>query len=89
MNAPPSPGRAEVRQRLLDLLGGRASREDIADWASTWVTQGDPAIDDLLVWNALRELAGVDLKVNQIDYLHGEDDFHEWLDRVEAGDDPC
>lgn len=89
MTASPSPDRAEVRQRLLDLLGGRASREEVADWASTWVTQDDPAVEDPIVWNALRDLAGADLKVNPVDYLHGEVDFHEWLDQVEAGDETC
>lgn len=89
MTPAPSPDRAEVRQRLLDLVAGRASREEVATWASTWVIQDDPAVDDPIVWNALRDLAGADLKVNPVDYLHGEADFHEWLDRVEAGDEPC
>lgn len=87
MTAPPSPDRAEVRQRLLDLLSGRASREEISAWASAWVTQDAPDVEDLIVWNALRDLAGADLKVSPVDYLHGENDFHEWLDRVEAGDE--
>lgn len=87
MTAPPSPERAAVRERLLDLLAGRASREEVAAWASTWVIQEDPAVEDPVVWNALCDLVGADLKISPVDYLHGEDDIHEWLDRVETGDE--
>lgn len=87
MTAPPTPRRSDVRERLLDLLAGRASREEVAAWASTWVTQDDPAVEDPIVWNGLRDLAGADLKISPVDYLHSENDFHEWLDRVETGDE--
>lgn len=89
MTAPQSPRRADVRERLLDLLAGRASREEVAAWASAWVTHDDPTVEDPIVWNGLRDLAGADLRISPVDYLHGEDDFHEWLDRVEAGDSSC
>lgn len=89
MTVLPAPDRAQVRQRLLDLISSRVTREVVATWASQWVTQDDPDVDDPIVWNALRDLSGADLKVNPVDYLHSESDFHEWLDRVEAGDEPC
>lgn len=44
-------------------------------------------MEDPIVWNALRELSGADLMISPVDYLHGEDDFHQWLDRLEADDD--
>jgi hypothetical protein len=44
-------------------------------------------VSDLVVWNALCDLAGADLKVNPLDLLRSEDDFREWLDRLEAGGD--
>lgn len=87
MTAQPSPDRAAVRERLLDLLTGRASREEVATWASVWVNQDDPPVEDPIVWDALRDLAGADLQVSPVDYLHGESDFHEWLDRVEAAEE--
>lgn len=86
MTVTSSPNRAAVRERLLDLLAGRASREEVSAWASTWVRQQDPVVEDHVVWQALRDLSGADLKVSPVDYFHGEGDFHEWLDRVEAGD---
>lgn len=86
MTALPGPDRVQVQQHLRDLLAGRSSREATADWASTWVTQDDPDVEDPIVWDALRDLAGADLKVNPTDYLHDEDDFREWLRRVELSD---
>ncbi|SDS63326.1 hypothetical protein SAMN04489812_2509 [Microlunatus soli] len=78
------PDRDSVRERLLALLSGRMSREEVADWANPWVTADDPSIEDSVVWEALKELAGADLKVSPSAYLHGEDDFHAWLDAIET-----
>lgn len=78
-----APSRKEVRQQLVDVLSGRVSREEAASWANPWVIAPDPVVEDRVVWTALKELSGVDLRVNATDYLHGEADIHEWLDRVE------
>lgn len=86
MTEVPAPSRVEVRQRLLDLLAGHVSREEVADWASNWVAAADPAVDDEVVWGALLQLSGADLRESPTDYLHSEVDFHEWLDRVESAD---
>ena len=77
------PSRDEVRQKLLDVLAGRATREDAASWADTWVIESDPDVNDFVVWRALKRLSGIDLRVNATDYLHSEADIHQWLDPVE------
>ena len=77
------PSREEVRQKLLDVLAGRLSREEASSWTDTWVVESDPDVDDFVVWEALTELSGIDLRVNATDYLHNEADIHSWLDRVE------
>jgi hypothetical protein len=71
---------------LLDLLTGRRSRDEVANWAGTWVYEPFPAVEDDLVWSTLQELVGADLKISSSEYLHNEADFHEWLDRVEIED---
>jgi hypothetical protein len=83
VTGPLVPGREHVRQQLLDLLAGRISREEVADWASTWVRKPESSVEDPVVWEALKQLAGADLRESPLDYLHSESDFHEWLDRVE------
>lgn len=82
----PVPSRLEVRDRLLDLLSGRRTREEVADWAVVWVIQAEPDVDDQVVWDGLTALAGADLKVAPDTYLHNEADFHRWLDKVESAD---
>lgn len=83
------PTREVLRKRLTDLLTGRLTREEVANWAGEWVRQQAPAVEDFVAWEALRELAGADLRSSPMDYLHDESDFHAWLDRLEgAGDEP-
>ena len=83
MSVATPPSRDQVREKLHDLLVGRASREEVADWASSWLREPVPTVDDPKVWESLKRLAGVDLRVNPVDYLHDESDFHLWLDELE------
>lgn len=80
----PAPTRAEVRERLLDLLSSRCTREEVADWAASWIREATPDVSDAVVWSALKELSGADLKSGPDEYLHEESDFHQWLDRLET-----
>jgi hypothetical protein len=66
---------------------GRATREQVADWAARWIREAAPAVEDPLTWQALKELAGADLRTSPTDYLHGESDFHAWLDALEVADE--
>lgn len=82
--APPS--REVLRARLLDLLAGRATREEVADWAVKWVREPMPDVQDPIAWEALKQLSGADLRISPRDYLHSEVDFHSWLDQLEGDD---
>jgi hypothetical protein len=81
----PEPSREEARAVLGDLLAGRLTREQAADWASPWVREQRPAVEDSKTWETLKRLAGADLRVSPVEYLHNESDFHAWLDEIEAG----
>ncbi|MDY7095747.1 MAG: hypothetical protein SX243_22460 [Acidobacteriota bacterium] len=82
--APPPPSRAEIENRLVELLAGKQSREEVADWASKWIRAEEPGVDDPAVWKALNELAGADLKTIDRPYLHEEVDFRAWLEELQA-----
>ena len=77
------PGRTQVRECFVDLLDGRATREEIADWASAWVHDGHPTVADALVWQALRELSTADHRVDGMGYLQSDQQFIAWLARVD------
>lgn len=75
--------------RMLDLISGRSSREEVADWAAPWIVQPSPSVADPVVWRALQQLSGADLlnwPGEEGEYLHSDVDFHGWLDQLETGD---
>ena len=76
------PSRQDVKERLLALVSGAKSREEVADWAAEWVRQKNPG-GDSAVWSALCHLAGADLQTDPGEYLHHDPDFHAWLDEFE------
>lgn len=78
------PSRRELVEKLSRLIAGSESREDVADWATAWVSQPDSGVDDEADWLALTELSGADLQVAPGRYLHGERDFAAWLERLVA-----
>jgi len=78
------PSRQDVEQKLLGLLKGNVSREDVADWAAQWVRLECPGIEDRAVWSGLKHLAGADLKESPQSYLHHDIDFHAWLDELQS-----
>ena len=79
--APPDkpPSRQEVDAKLCDLLSGKASREEVADWAAHCVRMANPEVKDPCVWKALTQLAGADLGTTDRPYLHNREDFAAWL----------
>jgi len=74
-----APTRDEVAEKLRGLIDGHLSREEIAEWASTWVRMRDPLVSDPRVWNALTEMAGADLISLDRPYLYDKIDFEVWL----------
>jgi hypothetical protein len=81
-DTPPLPSRAEVEAKLIDLIEGQCSREEVASWASPWVRAADLDVEDLALWDALENLCGADLKTMDRPYLHGETDFRAWLEEL-------
>lgn len=73
-----------VREKIVDMLAVRISRESAASWAEQWVMADDPVVEDRDVWRALKRLAGADSRVSPQDYLFSEPDFHQWLADLEA-----
>jgi len=73
-----APSRAEVRERILALIGSDESREVVSDWAARWIRLPDPNIEDPVVWTAIQRLAGADLRISKEKYLHTDEDFMAW-----------
>jgi hypothetical protein len=73
------PTRADVEMKLLDLIDGRCSRDEVSTWAEIWVVRDfdEDLIDDLVVLKALERLSGLD-PTDEEDVYH-EEDFRAWL----------
>jgi hypothetical protein len=82
---PPPPTSEEVEDRLVQLVTGRATAEEVADWAARWDSADDPGIDDPHIWDTIGTLAGADLKTGPSTCLHGQSDFEHWLEEFRAG----
>lgn len=80
------PSRDEVEKALVDLAGGRMTREAADRWAAQWVLGDDKreAVADQVVWKALGRLFGAESKTGPNDYLHGIEDFQMWLEEFRA-----
>jgi hypothetical protein len=83
------PTRADVEAKLLDLIEGRASREEVSSWAQYWLHEdfekGRDLFDDPVLLDALEALSGADLGGFERPYLHYEEDFRAWLDELRQG----
>jgi hypothetical protein len=74
------PSRAQVLSYLEDLIAGRRSREEVADWAATFFGQeylGSLVPDDAAL-EAVNTLAAADLQTSPMEYLYGPEDFEDW-----------
>jgi hypothetical protein len=77
VDAPPS--RTQVRTWLHQLATGSISREEASALAHPWVVDRDREIDDLVISRALDLLLGADMPTTDRPYLHGPEDFQDWL----------
>lgn len=75
----PFPTRDEVLATMQSVIGGDTSREEAAQWASLWVNHEHDPVTDLVLWKALIQLCGVDLKDSPTSYLHSESDVDGWM----------
>jgi hypothetical protein len=84
------PARSEVVERLLTLVDGRSSPDEVSGWASAWLLADQipgtaVRIVDWPAWEAIKRMAGADLPAWEPgSYLYGTDDFRAWLAELQA-----
>jgi hypothetical protein len=78
------PSRQEVAAKLQELIGGRCTREEAADWARQWVREDHLRVDDFGAWRVLKDLVAADLKTIDRPYLYQEADFRAWLEELRS-----
>lgn len=69
----------ECINKIKSVLNGQTTREEVSDWAGTYVYADDPEVEDDRVWDVLILLSGIDLKDSSETYLHSTDDLNDWI----------
>lgn len=80
---PSPPRRVEIRQMICDLIEGSRTREEITDWADSWM-RDDVRFDDPASWRAIIHLSGAITISTDRPYLYDRADFEGWLAELDA-----
>ena len=75
-----APSQKEVQAKLVALISGDRSREEVASWAESWMIQDEPEVHDAMVWRTLDRLSGADMIDFDRPYLYDESDLRDWLE---------
>jgi hypothetical protein len=78
------PSRANVREKIVQLMSGELDRESVSEWAFTIINDDHIRVDDRVVWKILQCLGGVDLPTTDRDYLYEKEDFNCWLNEIDS-----
>ena len=80
------PSRAEIAERLREVIRNPGAREATAEWANEYLMfdapQIYPRVEDPVVWEMLQRLSAVDLPSTDRPYLYEEIDFVAWLEEL-------
>lgn len=77
------PSRAEIRQMMCDLIAERRTRDEVTDWAESWM-RDDIQFDDDASWDAVILLSGAVAISTDRPYLYDREDFERWLAELDA-----
>lgn len=69
-----------VYKQLYKVKNDISLREEIADWAQSYVTNYDLTFKNEKTWDLIVVLSGIDIKVSPTEYLYGKEDFVKWLE---------
>ena len=77
------PTLIEIIDKLRLVLANELSREELYDWAATFVMADDPIINDEEVWEALIIISNIDAVESPTSYLYKEEDLKSWIKQFE------
>lgn len=84
---PHPPSRSEVRQMMCDLITERRTRDEVTDWAESWM-RDDVQFDDDASWDPIILLSGAVSISTDRPYLYEREDFERWLAELDAAAEP-
>ncbi|MPT33668.1 MAG: hypothetical protein E2604_00925 [Flavobacterium sp.] len=80
---------SEIKEQFDNLLNNKTSREEAASWAcelqdaqDSGLLEYDPLEKEVIIWNAIQFLQGVDLQDAPNEYLHNLDDLEKFRSQL-------
>ena len=73
------PIKTELQEKIIKLISGEVSRENVSEWAFSIIDDDHVRIDDQAVWKILQCLGAADLLATDRDFLYQKEDFEDWL----------
>lgn len=78
------PSFNEIQKKLLKVISGELTREEVADWAFYFVSHDDQVkIDNFEDWDYLTSLCLISEMIylkDHADYLYSIDDIKNWIE---------
>ncbi|MBU8595019.1 hypothetical protein [Shouchella clausii] len=73
------PTKKEIIDKLELVLQNKLTKEEVADWASEYVMTYDPLVTDLVVFDILTVVSGLDTLESPGEYMYDDDDIRDWI----------
>lgn len=72
------PTRSEVLRKIDILRNAPQGREDVAAWAISIIDDDEIQVDDMRLWDVIKNIGGADILIDIGVYLYNDQDFDEW-----------
>ncbi|MCM3549389.1 hypothetical protein M4D48_12475 [Alkalihalobacillus clausii] len=73
------PTKKEIIDKLELVLQNKLTKEEVADWASEYVMTYDHLVTDLVVFDILTVVSGLDTLESPGEYMYDDDDIRDWI----------
>ena len=78
-----NPQRADLANKISDILTGNAKRGDVSEWAIGILIDDSSKLEDLVILKYLKLLGAVDLPSSDRDFLYTDNDLRHWMAEIE------
>ncbi len=78
------PSRANIREKIVQLISGELDRASASEWAFAIIDDDHIRVSDQVVWKILQCLGGADLPTTDREYLYEKEDFNCWLNEIDS-----
>jgi hypothetical protein len=73
------PTKKEIIDKLELVLQNKLTKEEVADWASKYVMTYDHLVTDLVVFDILTVVSGLDTPESPGEYMYDDEDIRDWI----------